>query len=126
MEKEELRKLGVIIALQEYCDAIIENAKEKMRKMTKEEVNKINESIFLEVSRKNNVKISYPKEYKDMEKIFKEELQKKYPPTVETRENYTITCKSTSYSRSKAEIVVNDILTQNKTTLQEMAKVAKQ
>lgn len=124
MNKEELRELGVAIALYEYYGEVIENAKTKIREMTPEEIKAINDGIFFEIARKSSPKTTYPKAYKAEKALFEEELKEKYKSEIVTdeRPNYAVTLTSTSYSRSKAEIIAKDIATKNKTEIQQMAK----
>lgn len=126
MNKEELRELGVAVALYEYYGEIIENAKDKLRQMTKDEIKAINDGIFIEVSRKSSPKTTYPKEYTKEKKDFESTLKEKYKDEIVTdeRPDFAVTITSTSYSRSKGEIIAKDIATRNKTEIQAMAKSA--
>ena len=120
MDKDELRRLGLIVAIADYCEDELKKAKEKFRKMTKEEIAKINEGIFLMVNPKDYTKTTYSEEYNAELKKLKE----KYPATKEKIENYSIELTATSYSNSKAELIINNIFTQNKTTLKNMVASA--
>lgn len=117
MDKNELRRLGLIIALENYCKNELEKAKEEFRKMTKEEIAKVNEGIFLIVNPKSYTKTTYSEEYKTELK----KLQEKYSATKEKIENYSIELTATSYSNSKAEIIINNILDRNKKELKNIA-----
>lgn len=120
MEKEELKELGLLVAIKEYCEKRIEASKEKIRSLTPEEIAKINESIFLTVTPKSYTKTTYTEEYKEELKKLKEE----FPPIKETIENYSIELNATNYSNSKADIIIQNMFTQNKTTLKNMAASA--
>ena len=117
MDKDELRRLGLIVAIADYCENELKNAKEKFRNMTKKEIEKINEGIFLMVKPKDYTKTTYPEEYNTELKKLKE----KYPATKEKIENYSIELTATSYSNSKAEIIINEMLDKNKKELKNMA-----
>lgn len=118
MTQEEKRKLGIIIALQKYCEEYLEKYKPQLREMTKEEIEELNKNTFFEISRKDSTKTIYPEEYKQEEKALKE----KYKDTTikDTRANYSITFTATSYSKAKTEIIVSNILTCTKTELKNM------
>lgn len=120
MNNDELRELGLLVAIKEYCESKIEASKEKFRKMTNEEIAEINKGIFLSIKQKDYTKTTYTNEYKQAVK----ELQEKFPPIKETFENYSMELNATSYSNSKAEIIIKDIFTQNKTTLKNMVASA--
>lgn len=120
MDKNELRRLGLIVAIADYCESELKKAKEEFRKMTKEEIAKVNEGIFLMVNPKSYTKTIYSEEYKTELK----KLQEKYPATKEKIENYSIELTATSYSNSKAQIIINDMLDKNKTELKNMAASA--
>lgn len=117
MNKEELKRLGLIVAIEDYCKNEIEKAKEDFRKMTEEEIAKINEGIFLTIKPKDYTKTTYSEEYKTELK----KLQEKYPAMKETLENYSMELNATSYSNSKAQIIINEMLDKNKTELKNMA-----
>ena len=122
MKKQKLIELSNAVAMVEYYNAIIENAKEEIRNLSDEEVEKINKSNLLQIKRQDYTKTIYSNEYKEAIK----EIADKYPPTKETLTNHTIKLSSTNYTRSKSEIIIQQIATQNKTTLKEMAKLSKQ
>lgn len=121
MEKQELTELANAVAIVEYYNAIIENAKEKIRSLSNEEVEKINKTNLLQIKRQDYTKTIYSNEYKEAIK----EIAEKYPPTKETLTNHTIKLTSTNYTKSKSEIIIEQIATQNKTILKQMAKLAK-
>lgn len=120
MEKEELKRIGLIVALEDYCKKEIEKAKTIFRNLTPEEIAKINETIFLTITPKNYTKTTYTEEYKKAVK----KLQEEYPPIKETIENYSMELNATNYSNSKADIIIQNIFTQSKTALKNMVASA--
>ena len=124
MDKNELKELGIALAMYDYYKEIIENAKEKIRSMTDEEVKEINEGIFLTVDRAKDTKKTYKEGYKEAKKELTAKLEKEYLESKVEILNHKITLRATSYSQSKAEIITKDIATLNKTTIQELAKSA--
>lgn len=120
MTSDELRELGVAIAMCKHYEEVVEKAKDKIREMTEEEIEQINEGIFLNIARKDYIQTTYSSEYKQELK----KLQEKFPPEKTTKHNHTITLNATSYSTSKANIIINEIATKNKTTIQAIAKSA--
>ena len=121
MEKSKIQELANAVVMIEYYQAIVDNAKEEIRELTEEEIKEINKGNLLQIKRQDYTKTIYSKEYK--EAVAK--IAEKYPPEKETIKNHTIKLQSTSYTRSKSEIIIQQIATQNKTTLKQMAKLAK-
>ena len=121
MEKSKIQELANAVAMIKYYQAIVDNAKEEIRKLTEEEIKEINKGNLLQIKRQDYTKTTYSNEYKQALK----EITEKYPPEKETIKNHTIKLQATSYSQSKVEIIISQITTQNKTTLKEMVKLAK-
>lgn len=120
MEKSRIEKIAMAVAMVEYYQNIIENAKEELRSLTDEEVEKINKSNDLIIKRQDYTKTIYSEEYKQEEKKLKE----KYPPTKETTKNHTIKLQATSYTISKREIITDKFTNLNKTQLKSASKKA--
>lgn len=121
MEKEEIEKIAMLVAIQKTIEKEINNFKEKCRLATQEEIDKINEGNLLDIKRENKPITTRGEEYAKLEK----ELKAKYPTITTYEENGKITLKATHFTTSKVEIIYQNILTQNKTTLKEMARLAK-
>ena len=68
------------VAMCEYYQEIIDNAKEEIRNLTDEEIAEINKGNNIIIKRQDYTKTIYSEEYKQEEKKLKE----KYPPTKET------------------------------------------
>lgn len=120
MERRKLEELAMAVAMVEYYQAIIDNAKEEIRELTDEEVEKINEGKDLIIARQNYTKTIYSEEYKQAKK----ELEKKYPPMKETSVNHTIKLKATNYTISKAKMIIDNLANKNKSQLKVASKVA--
>lgn len=120
MDKEKIKELAMAVAKVEYYQKIIDNAKEEIRALTDEEIDKINKGKDIIIKRQDYTKTIYSDEYKQEEKKLKE----KYPPTKETIKNHTIKLQATSYTISKREIITNKFTQLNKTQLMTASKNA--
>lgn len=120
MDKEKIKELAMAVAKVEYYQKIIDNAKEEIRALTDEEIDKINKGKDLIIKRQDYTKTIYSDEYKQEEKKLKE----KYPPTKETIKNHTIKLQATSYTISKREIITDKFTQLNKTQLLSASKQA--
>lgn len=120
MDKLRIEEIAMAVAMVEYYNTIIENAKEEIRNLTEEEVNEINKGKDLIIKRQNYTKTIYSKEYQEAKK----ELEKKFPPTKETTVNHTIKLLATAYTDSKRELITDKFTTLNKTQLRVASKQA--
>lgn len=120
MEKSRIEEIAMAVAMKEYCNEIIENAKDEIRNLTDEEIAEINKGKDLIIKRQNYTKTIYSNEYKKAV----EEIAKKFPPTKETSVNHTIKLQATSYTISKREIITNKFTQLNKTQLMSASKNA--
>ena len=120
MDKEKIKELAMAVAKVEYYQKIIDNAKEEIRALTDEEIDKINKGKDIIIKRQDYTKTIYSDEYKQEEKKLKE----KYPPTKETIKNHTIKLQATSYTISKREIITDKFTQLNKTQLLSASKQA--
>ena len=120
MEKSRIEEIAIAVAMVEYYNEIIDNAKEEIRNLTEEEVNEINKGRDLIIKRQNYTKTIYSNEYKEAKK----ELEKKFPPTKETAINHTIKLTATAYTTSKREIITDRFTGMNKTQLKTASKKA--
>lgn len=120
MEKSKIEELALAVAMIEYYNEIIENAKEEIRNLTDEEIAKINKGKDLIIKRQNYTKTIYSKEYQEAKK----ELEKKFPPTKETIVNHTIKLQATSYTTSKRKLITDKFTNLNKTQLKVASKNA--
>lgn len=118
MDKQKIEELAMAVALQEYCSKVIENAKEIIRNLSEEEVREINKTTMLLINRKSSTKHTYSKEYNDA----LAEIKQKYPATTVSIPNHTITLTTTGYTDNRRNIIVNKILTLNKTELDRILK----
>ena len=80
MEKSRIEEIAMAVAMVEYYNEIIDNAKEEIRNLSEEEVAEINKGKDLIIKRQNYTKTIYSNEYKKAV----EEIAKKLPPTKET------------------------------------------
>lgn len=113
-----IEELSIAIAMVEYYQTIIDNAKEELRNLTNEELETINKSNKLIIKRQNYTKTIYSNEYKQAV----EEIAKKYPPAKETIENHTIKLQATTYTKEKAKLLTQKLATLNKTQLKAVTK----
>lgn len=120
MDKSRIEEIAIAVAMVEYYQDIIDNAKDEIRNLTEEEVNEINRGRDLIIKRQNYTKTIYSKEYQEAKK----ELEKKFPPTKETTVNHTIKLTATAYTTSKREIITNKFTNMNKTQLKTASKKA--
>lgn len=118
MEKERIEEIAMAVAMVEYYQEIIDNAKEEIRNLTEKEIETINKGNNIVIARQNYTKTIYSEEYKQAKK----EIEKKFPPTKETIENHTIKLQATSYTTSKAQMIVNNFAKMNKTQLTKASK----
>lgn len=119
MEKSRIEEIAMAVAMVEYYQEIIDNAKEEIRNLTEEEIQEINKGNNIIIARQNYTKTIYSEEYKQAKK----EIEKKFPPTKETIQNHTIKLQATSYTTSKAQMIVDNFATMNKTQLKAASKV---
>lgn len=120
MEKSEIEKIAIAVAMVEYYQKIIDDAKEKIRDLTEEEIAKINQGKDIIIKRQNYTKTIYSKEYKQAA----EEIAKKFPPTKEVSINHTIKLQATAYTNSKRELITDKFTNLNKTQLISASKNA--
>ena len=120
MDKARIEELAMAVAMVEYYQKIIDEAKDEIRNLTEEEIEKINNGKDLTVSRQNYTKTIYSEEYKQA----LEEIAKKFPPQKETIVNHTIKLKATAYTKSKADIIATQLANKNKTQLKVASKNA--
>lgn len=120
MEKSRVEEIAMAVAMVEYYQAIIDNAKEEIRNLTEEEIAEINKGKDIIIKRQNYTKTIYSNEYKKAVK----EIAKKFPPTKETTVNHTIKLQATAYTTSKREIITDKFTNLNKTQLKVASKNA--
>ena len=120
MDKSRIEEVAMAVAMVEYYQQIIDNAKDEIRNLTEEEIAKINKGNDLIIKRQNYTKTIYSKEYKQAV----EEIAKKFPPTKETTGNHTIKLTATAYTTSKREIITDKFTNMNKTQLKSASKNA--
>jgi len=120
MEKSRIEEIAMAVAMVEYYQEIIDNAKEEIRNLSEEEITEINKGKDLIIKRQNYTKTIYSKEYQEAKK----ELEKKFPPTKETTVNYTIKLQATAYTTSKRELITSKFTNLNKTQLKAASKNA--
>lgn len=113
MEKSRIEEIAMAVAMVEYYNEIIDNAKEEIRNLSEEEIAEINKGKDLIIKRQNYTKTIYSKEYQEAKK----ELEKKFPPTKETTVNHTIKLTATAYTTSKRELITDKFTNLNKTQL---------
>ena len=120
MKKSRIEEIAMAVAMVEFYNEIIENAKEEIRNLSEEEVAEINKGKDLIIKRQNYTKTIYSKEYQEAKK----ELEKKFPPTKETTVNHTIKLQATAYTTSKRELITDKFTNLNKTQLKAASKNA--
>jgi hypothetical protein len=120
MEKSRIEEIAMAVAMVEFYNEIIENAKEEIRNLSEEEIAEINKGKDLIIKRQNYTKTIYSKEYQEAKK----ELEKKFPPTKETTVNHTIKLQATAYTTSKRELITDKFTNLNKTQLKAASKNA--
>ena len=120
MEKSRIEEIAMAVAMVEYYNEIIDNAKEEIRNLSEEEIAEINKGKDLIIKRQNYTKTIYSKEYQEAKK----ELEKKFPPTKETTVNHTIKLQATAYTTSKRELITDKFTNLNKNQLKAASKNA--
>ena len=120
MDKSRIEEIAMAVAMVEYYNEIIDNAKEEIRNLTEEEIAEINKGKDLIIKRQNYTKTIYSNEYKKAV----EEIAKKFPPKKETSTNHTIKLQATAYTTSKREIITDKFTNMNKTQLKAASKNA--
>ena len=118
MEKSRIEEIAMAVAMIEYYQQIVDNAKEEIRNLSEEEVAEINKGKDLIIKRQNYTKTIYSKEYQEAKK----ELEKKFPPEKETTVNHTIKLQATAYTTSKRELITDKFTNLNKTQLKAASK----
>ena len=113
MDKQMIEELAMAVALREYCDGVIESAKDIIRNLSDEEIREINKTTMLLINRKSSTKHTYSAEYNKA----LAEIKQKYPATSISIPNHSITLTTTGYTDSRRDIIVNEVLTLNKTEL---------
>lgn len=109
------QELADKVALLEQLTADIETAKIDIRQMTKEEtINK-----YVNVSRSNDTRSTYPENYTIELELFKNKLKQKYANEIvtTTKENYKIKLTAMKQSQIKADTITNDVLQMSNTKL---------
>ena len=120
MEKSRIEEIAMAVAMVEYYQEIIDNAKEEIRNLSEEEIAEINKGKDIIIKRQNYTKTIYSKEYKQAV----EEIAKKFPPEKETSVNHTIKLLATAYTNSKRAIITDKFTQLNKTQLMSASKNA--
>lgn len=120
MEKERIEEIAMAVAMVEFYQNIIDNAKEEIRNLSEKEIDKINKSKDLVIKRQDYTKTIYSEEYKKAI----EEIAKKFPPKKEKLANYSIKLQSTAYTNSKRDIITNKFAQLSKAQLNKASKVA--
>ena len=120
MEKARIEEIAMAVAMIEYYQQIVDNAKEEIRNLSEEEIAEINKGKDLIIKRQNYTKTIYSKEYQEAKK----ELEKKFPPEKETTVNHTIKLQATAYTTSKRELITDKFTNLNKTQLMAASKNA--
>lgn len=120
MDKSKIEEIAMAVAMVEYYQQIVDNAKEEIRNLSEEEIAEINKGKDLIIKRQNYTKTIYSKEYKQAV----EEIAKKFPPKKETSTNHTIKLQATAYTISKREIITDKFTNLNKTQLLSASKQA--
>ena len=120
MDKSRIEEIAMAVAMVEYYQQIIDNAKDEIRNLTEEEIAKINKGNDLIIKRQNYTKTIYSKEYKQAV----EEIAKKFPPEKATTVTHTIKLLATAYTTSKREIITDKFTNMNKTQLKAASKNA--
>lgn len=120
MEKSKIEEIAMAVAMIEYYQQIVDNAKEEIRNLSEEEIAKINKGNDLIIKRQNYTKTIYSNEYKQA----LEEIAEKFPPTKETSANHTIKLQATAYTTSKRELITDKFTNLNKTQLVKASKNA--
>lgn len=120
MEKSRIEEIAIAVAMVEYYNEIIDDAKDEIRNLTDEEIAEINKGNNLLIKRQDYTKTIYSDEYKEAIK----EIAKKFPPKKETMKNHTIKLQATAYTISKREIITNKFTQLNKTQLKAASKQA--
>lgn len=120
MKKSRIEEIAMAVAMVEFYNEIIENAKEEIRNLSEEEIAEINNGKDLIIKRQNYTKTIYSKEYQEAKK----ELEKKFPPEKETTVNHTIKLQATAYTTSKRRIITDKFTNLNKSQLMAATKNA--
>lgn len=117
MDIKRANTIADAVAQYEYYKNIIENAKEDIRKITEEEIAKINQKSNLHIDRQDYTKTIYSNEYKaEIEK-----LKEKFPPTKETMKNHTITLTLSNANVIEKANTIQEIAKQSKTQVKKLA-----
>lgn len=109
------QELADKVALLEQLTADIEAAKIDIRQMTNEEtINK-----YVNVSRSDDTRSTYPENYTTELELFKNKLKQKYANEIvtTTKENYKIKLTAMKQSQIKADTITNDVLRMSNTKL---------
>lgn len=120
MEKSRIEEIAMAVAMVEYYQEIIDNAKEEIRNLSEEEIAEINKGNNIIIKRQNYTKTIYSNEYKKAV----EEIAKKFPPSKDTIVNHTIKLTATAYTKSKQQLITDKFTTLNKTQLKAASKQA--
>lgn len=120
MDKARIEELAMAVAMVEYYQKIIDEAKDEIRNLTEEEIEKINKNKDLIIKRQDYTKTIYSEEYKQA----LEEITKKFPPKKEKIANHSIKLLATAYTKSKADIIATQLANKNKTQLKVASKNA--
>lgn len=117
--EKQWQELADKVALLEQLTEDIENAKNDIRQMTKEEtINK-----YVKVARSNNTTTTYPENYKTELDIIKKKLKEKYASeiTTITKENYSIKLTAMKQAQVKANTITNEVIQMSNTALKRIA-----
>ena len=121
MLKDKVERIAMLFEIEKLAKTEIEAFKEECRLATDEEIIEINKGKILEIIRDDKPITTRGEEYQRLEA----ELKEKYPTITTYEKNGKITLKPQNLTKSKTEIILQQIITQNKTTLKEMMKLAK-
>ena len=120
MEKSRIKEIAMAVAMIEYYQLIVDNAKKEIRNLSEEEINEINKGKDFIIKRQDYTKTIYSNEYKKAV----EEIAKKFPPEKETVANHTIKLIATTYTISKRKLITNKFTNLNKKQLKSASKNA--
>ena len=113
--EKQWQELADKVALLEQLTEDVEKAKVDIRQMTKEEtINK-----YVNVSRSNDTKSTYPENYTTELELVKNKLKQKYANEIvtTTKENYKIKLTAMKQAQAKADTITSDILKMSNTKL---------
>lgn len=117
MKELDIEKLADAIQQFEYYDNYIKEAKELIRTLPQKEVDKINKTTILHITRSHKTFTTYSAEYKaEVEK-----LKELYPAEKEVKENYNIKLTTQNITVIRKAEEVRKLASNNVTTLRRMS-----